>query len=286
MSLNSKTTEMLMKNVLKQTAGRELLAQKVVRGSPRWLALAAIAACVVRLQAGTPAISNDWRFDTGANPSTPEVSVGGTGTSQVTIAPGPFASGWIASADVLGGNTGIWDLGRDGTITLSNPAGLAGDSSQMRDITLKVSQWNDGGIYNTLNTVSVPGASAVSSKVYAASVGDLGQWEVQETHWLAGPGSAINTITITGAYNGSLIDDVVLEVSLLPPAQLTIQPLGSSQVQISWSDAYSSMILESNPNVADPQGWKTVQTSPQHNGNIMSVTVDTASAQFFRLKQP
>jgi hypothetical protein len=282
-----KTMEMLMKNVLKPTASLGPLAEGAKGGSPRWLALVAVAACVVRVQAGMPAISNDWRFDTGANPATPEVSAGGGGTPQATIAPGPFSSGWLATDDIFGANTGIWDLGRNGTITLNNSGGLTGDSSQGREITLKVSQWNDGGIYSALNTVTVPGATAVSSTVYPASMVDLGEWEVQETHWQAGPGSAVNSITITGAYNGSLVDEVVLEVSVLPPAQLTIQPIGGSQVQLSWPDSYSTMILQSNPNVTDPQGWKSVQTQPQHNGNMLSVTVDSAaSAQFFRLKQP
>src|SRR5436309_2110537 len=71
-------------------------------------------------------ISYQWQFVTGASPLAPDVSTGGTGTASATITPGQFSDGWLEENPVFGYANGVWDLGRSGTITLSNASGLAG----------------------------------------------------------------------------------------------------------------------------------------------------------------
>jgi len=50
----------------------------------------------------------------------------GGGAVQALIAPGQFSDGWMASSPILGSAQGIWDLGKSGSITLSNPSGFNG----------------------------------------------------------------------------------------------------------------------------------------------------------------
>src|ERR1035438_4111134 len=129
---------MLMKNTINRTT--VVLA-----------VLAAIATSVWSAQASS-GVSYQWQFGSSANPAAPDVSPGGAGPAQATIAPGAFASGWMADNAIMGGAQGIWDLGRNGTIILSNPAGLVGDSGQIRLFTIRVVQYQDGGIYSELTT--------------------------------------------------------------------------------------------------------------------------------------
>ena len=235
--------------------------------------------------------SYEWQFGSSANPAAPEVSPGGAGAAQATIAPGPFASGWMADNAIMGGAEGIWDLGRNGTITLSNLAGLVGDSGQARLFTVRVVQYQDGGIYSQLTAVSVPGATQAASKAAYGDPTDIGDWVVQETQWSAPVGAAVNSIAITSAYDGSLVDSVTVLTSsaAVPPPQLTIRRAGpdNSQVQISWPARYSSMVLESTADLNDSQGWTQVQAQIQVNGDTASATLDAAgSASFYRLRQP
>jgi hypothetical protein len=238
-----------------------------------------------------PGASYEWQFGSSANPAAPDVSPGGAGPAQATIVPGAFASGWMADNAIMGGAQGIWDLGRNGTITLSNPAGLAGDSGQVRLFTIRVVQYQDGGIYSDLTTVSVPGATQAASKAAYADPTDLGDWVVQDTQWSAPVGAAVNSVTVTSAFNGSLVDSVTVLTSaaVVGPPQLTIRSAGpdNSQVQISWPASYSSMVLESTADINNSKDWAQVQAKVQVSGDTASVTLDVAgSASFYRLRQP
>ena len=252
--------------------------------------LAAIATSVWSAQASS-GVSYQWQFGSSANPAAPDVSPGGAGPAQATIAPGAFASGWMADNAIMGGAQGIWDLGRNGTIILSNPAGLVGDSGQIRLFTIRVVQYQDGGIYSDLTTVSVPGATQAASKAAYADPTDLGDWVVQETQWSAPAGAAVNSVTVTSAFNGSLVDSVTVLTSaaVVGPPQLTIRSAGpdGSQVQLSWPASYSTMVLESTADISGSQGWTPVKAAVQVTGDTASVILDAAgSASFYRLRQP
>src|SRR5215475_14124467 len=117
---------------------KSLMKNPINRNFLVLLAAAAISILSAQNSSALAAAAYEWRFDTSANPTAPEVSAGGG--AQAGIAPGQFASGWMSANAILGSAQGIWDLGRLGTITLSNPSGLAGPSGQERLFTVRISQ--------------------------------------------------------------------------------------------------------------------------------------------------
>lgn len=267
-------TKSLMKNLLKQTAAASMILM--------------ISGLAAQSAQNLPASSYEWRFGTIANPALPEVSAGGS--AQASIGLGQFASGWMSTNAILGSAQGIWDLGRRGTITLSNPSGLAGNLGQERLVTISVVQYQDGSIYNQLADISIPGASLVSSGTSTESVADIGDWVVAQTQWKVPAGASADFVQITSAYNGSLVNGVTVEstsASVSAP-QLSIRPLGAGNgVEISWPDSYTGWVLESTDNAADANGWTLVGGTVQTSGGLHFVQKDASdSARFYRLKQP
>ena len=98
----------------------------------------------------------DWTFSTNLATANPEVSENPYGTAQAVVAVGPFASGWLWNAN-LGTNHGYWDLGRNGTITLTIPNRTTALPSY-KYVWVQVTEWYDGGIYGQVPAVSIPGA--------------------------------------------------------------------------------------------------------------------------------
>ena len=268
MNITKREMKMLMKNAIKLNAGV-------------LMALAALAGNVGLAQSTA---SYEWRFDSSANPALSDVSPAGASAGLATIAPDRFSDGWMEQNEVLGNATGIWDLGSNGLVTLSSPSGLVvGSGEQLFKV--KVVQFYDGGIYPGIVRVSVPGAQLVGTNKSTASLALLGAFIIYESQWRAAAGVAINSITFTGS---TLIDRVTVESSAvsLPPPQLAIRRNNDGSLEISWPASYSTAVLESNVDVADAQGWKTVQAPTVVNGDIRSVGINTADAmRFYRLKQ-
>ena len=137
-----------MKNNFKQMVQTMVAVGAVVLGSGQVMA------------AGS---TDTWKF---ANGSTQSAPVENTGGALASVTPGSFSSGWTNHEDLFGATSGgVWDLGSSGKITVDNVAGVVGDAGQDRVFTVKVTEWNDGGIYNESSAVSVPGAELVSSTV-------------------------------------------------------------------------------------------------------------------------
>ncbi len=232
----------------------------------------------------------DWDFSN-ANPTTAS-SLGANG-GVATVTSGAFASGWLANNDVLGGAQGVWDLGSNGVITLTNPAGLAGAADQNRVFTLKVVEWNDGGIYNDSVNISIPGATLVSSAKLTTQLtkqnatASIGGWVINETKWSVAAGTSVTSAVITGSANGSLVDQLTIQSSAVigdTSPQLSIKLVGSNAV-VSWSASLSGVTLESSANLSDSASWTPVTTPVNVLGNVNSVTVEANdSARFYRLK--
>jgi hypothetical protein len=239
---------------------------------------------------GTSPVSYEWRFSSALSPAAPEVATGGAGIAQAIVTPGQYASGWMSTNAILGSALGIWDLGRNGTITLNNPSGLAGDSSSERLITIKITQYQDGAIYDQLAVAAMPGASLVSSSSSASAPANLGDWITQTTQWRAPAGVAASSVQITGAYDGSLIDSVVLSTAgASEPPVLSIRRLSpdNNQIEISWPATFTDMVLQSTATINDSQSWTPVTETVQVNGSVRSVILNaTGSARSYRLKQP
>lgn len=267
---------------------KNLIQQKTVN----WIGAAVIAlvAGVLSNWTASAAIKVEtWRFESDSSPATPEVVVNASGSCLATVTPGAFASGWVTSNPVFGSANGVWDLGRSGTVSCSGLTSLVGGAGSQRTVTVKVTQYRDGGIYYDPTEVAIAGGSIVSSNVTHSASGGFGDWVTQETSWQLPPNATTDTVQITGAYDGSLVDSVSLESSLvaLPPPQLSIRSAGGNQVEVSWPAGYGGMVLESNATANDVGGWSPVGATVQTSGAVSFVTLEaTNAAQFFRLKQP
>src|ERR1035437_3215960 len=119
----------------------------------QWMvaAVGMVAALALGLpQATWAGNTNTWKFVTSAPHVTPE----GGGLATATAAPRSFSMGWTNKDSILGKADGIWDLGRNGTITLDNLSGLLGDQSLARTFTVSVVQFKNH-MYGDLATVSI-----------------------------------------------------------------------------------------------------------------------------------
>ena len=157
---------------------------------------------------------------------------------------------------------------------------------------MKVTQWLDGSIYRDYVEVAVPGAelTALDGRVFAR--GAIGGWVEDETAWIADAGTLADSVVITGARNGTLIDQISIEVLTsvveAEPALLIRQLAGAtSRVQLSWVSAVGGWLLESSGDLTNTQGWQPVQESITVVGEQHTVAVDAdAAARFFRLRKP
>jgi hypothetical protein len=262
-----------MKRIMKTTMNRVLTV---------CLVLAAATAV-----ADTRNVQRNWEFHTGANPA-----VSGSGEGRAVLAPGDFASGWIDTDPIFGGAAGIWDLGRRGTIALSDSNALSRTAGQHRKITVRVTQWVDGGIYADFAEVVVPGATLETFDGRMTRLGTIGGWVADETVWIADAGVSTDTVLLTATLNGTLVDEVSVEVSALvldPPPSLTIRRLAgdANRVEISWSSAASDWVVEASESVTDATGWHVVTDPVAVAGERHTTLIDTAGgARFFRLSKP
>ena len=233
-----------------------------------------------------------WNFPNNANPALPTIPAANL---RAIIAPGEFADGWFGQNSVFGNASGVWDLGRHGTITLMDTADITGGSTQGRTFKVRVTQYYDGGIYSESASVAVPGASLIGTTSQLIVPDPLsapplgGSWSVEETTWRAGAGVPVTSAMVTSAYNGSLIDQLLLETGSGPALpELKIRTLAANgQIEISWPALFQGMVLQSNDDLGNAQGWANSATPVQVTGDRCSITIDAAGAsRFFRLKQP
>ncbi len=142
----------------------------------------------------------EWGFDTGANPAS---AFGGAGSAAITV--GPLGSGWHSGLSVpwnsFGGATGLWDLGKAGSIVLSGMT-LGGPTT-----TLQVFEWVNTGTYSGALTYSLNGSAPILGTLIG-SPAQASWWEYDVT-FAQGllPG---DTITITAPAGGAIIDKLTL----------------------------------------------------------------------------
>ncbi|HVV01888.1 MAG TPA: Ig-like domain-containing protein, partial [Verrucomicrobiae bacterium] len=126
---------------------------------------------------------------------------------QAAIAPGPFSDGYFAS--IPGStNSGFWDLGEAGTITVTIPNAPAG---AYKYVWVQVAQYI-GGVFPNYATVALPGGTLLQDQhVFYEPVPPLGNIYVDQSLWRIDPSPSSETLTITSAANGGLIDAVVVD---------------------------------------------------------------------------
>ena len=237
---------------------------------------------------GQPGSSRqEWRFDTGANPLPAEVCQNSP-SDKAAMVPGPFAIGWQNQLPGLGDVTGFWDLGSRGTVTPVLPPAVTEAGTVVRYVLVSICQYQDGGIYSELATVTIPGATFRRTEVDFTAFGPLGEWTVDRTLWRVEAGVSAGPLTITAASNGSLLDFVTVEAGspTSAPALLSIRRAGD-QVEIAWSAQLQGFLLESNTDLGNPQGWQPVDAPVMvvDNEQVVRLAADD-SGQFFRLRRP
>lgn len=154
-----------------------------------------------------------WDFETAANPALAAYT-NSHGVPNATIALGIGSSGWLASSS-FGTNTGLWDLGEGGTITLNipNSAGLAADVSLEVDKLV-------GGPLSGRFTYTVPGATLLSSNSVFLNSGGLADWYRDTTTWRLAPSPGILTPVVIAPTEIGIVDRVRVAVAD-PCVQLT-----------------------------------------------------------------
>jgi hypothetical protein len=248
------------------------------------LGVAGIGVGLGNLQAAETLVKHVWNFGDGANPALSETS-----HASATVSPGSFAAGWQKDLPVLsGGDGGFWDLGQNGKLTFSFPNGV-GAGAQVQSITIKVSQWWDGGIYDGFASASLRGATPTTTGAVGNHFGELGGWIVNTSSWQPKTGETIDSLVLAAGKKGAIIDSVIVEavVSVIAAPQLSIRFVNSSQLELSWPVSNSGMILESSSDFSDAGSWQKVEGAINVGETLCSLLVDAKSpGQFYRLRQP
>jgi hypothetical protein len=224
-------------------------------------------------------VKREWQFGTDANPA-PAAS-----GAALAIHPGKLASGWLAATPpLMGGTTGLWDLGGGGAITCDLSAALGGNVQQ---ITVRVSQWWNGGNFELLN-LEVPGGQAAPKTPDITGLGALGGWVVDETTFTAAPGAKLGTLILNAGEKGALVNSVEIEATIViaAPLQLTIQLTASGELELSWPEAAGAAVVEASSDLADADGWAPLESAAQAmNGRYILTVPASGAGQCFRLKQ-
>ncbi len=169
-----------------------------------------------------------WQFCDASNPASPDVSVNAAGTAAATVTPGEFASGWLLQLPGLGSQTGYWDLGSAGVISLSVP--ISSSTMPLAEIWVQTVSFVD---ITAEPVVSVPGASLLETQHQLVErVATGGDWILTLTKWEMQPGSMQADIAVTSdAMWGGIVDRVIVDTFAVPePASLALLAIGGMAV--------------------------------------------------------
>jgi hypothetical protein len=163
-----------------------------------------------------------WTFDDDDNPAAPETDNNPYGTAEATITVGDFGEEWLDTVS-FGSQTGIWDLGREGTIVLDIPN--SSEALPYKEIWLQVTYYDS---IVKAPVVTIPGATFVSDQTLVVEEDDLGDWLLDQSVWRIEPNPSSEEITLTADWNGSTIDQVVVDTICIPePATAIILAIGT-----------------------------------------------------------
>jgi len=158
------------------------------------------------------AIYQLWTFDHSANPASAEVSHNPHAPVVARMTVGEFGTGWYTRLPASQ-RTGLWDLGRFGTMVVELPA-LAHHQAY-GEIRLSVTYLRD---LHQDPEVVVDNAADVSGPMDPICVEpDMigGAWFTTGSVWAAIGGASPPVIRIVASYHGSLIDRLELDVQVI-----------------------------------------------------------------------
>jgi hypothetical protein len=149
-----------------------------------------------------------WTFNASNNPATPDQFANSNGVPQATLVVGAFGTGWIGST--FGGRTGVWDLGKAGQVNLAIP-NFGGAANSWKYVQVQVTYFQDSLAY-AAPTISIAGATLVSSQVINNQSAPPGNWKTMQSVWLITPSPNSETVVVNGsASKGLLIDQIIVD---------------------------------------------------------------------------
>jgi len=191
---------------------------------------------------GDDVIAPDWRGDGGSTYQqwlfgtnatldvVPDVMVNSYGGASADISVGFMGTGWWDEFPEDSGRTGLWDLGRGeepgepfGRITLDIQNRVLEDPLSYKEIWLQVTYY-----YTDITkapVVTIEGATQMpgGETRVLQTIPDWGEYRLDQTKWRIEPNPDHETIVLTAAFNGSIIDQVVVDTICIPePASLAL----------------------------------------------------------------
>jgi len=165
-----------------------------------------------------------WTFNTNDNPASPELNHNSYGSPQASITLGPFGSGWQWDLG-FGTNRGYWDLGSNGSITLSIPNDPTAPAGAWKYVWVQMTYWDDPPLF-VAPAVSVSGATLLATSNLVVEQTFMGRWSLQQTLWRLDSSPNAETVTLTAAANGGVVDQVVVDTKWIKidcPADLVFE---------------------------------------------------------------
>ena len=157
---------------------------------------------------GSNTTYQSWVFTASNNPAVPEVLTNPNGPCSATFTIGAFGKGWLATS--FGGKTGLWELGRAGSVSVAVP-NFGAVATAAKYVQVQVTYFEDAFAYLP-PTVTIAGATLVSSQTINNLSAPPGLWRTQTTLWQIFPSPASEAITIAGdLVKGLLIDQIIVD---------------------------------------------------------------------------
>jgi hypothetical protein len=155
----------------------------------------------------------DWAFKSPANPIAPEVSSNAYGLAEASVVPGFMASGWLRDIG-LGTQTGYWDLGSNGLITVSIPDRLGLGTEAWKYVSVQVVYWEDPPLF-VGPSVAVFGATMLTRTNWVVENTGLGTWRGEWSLWRLGSNLVPTMVVISAGPNGGVVDRVGVDTWVL-----------------------------------------------------------------------
>lgn len=158
-----------------------------------------------------------WAFAISNTLAAPELVTNAYGAPLLTAVPGAFSSGYLGTNVFFGCRQGMWNIGTGGSLTATIPNHGSAPVGTYKYVQVQVVQYRDG-IYSANAAVSVTNATQVgAAQETILETVDVGRtWVNQKTLWKLAASPASETVVISAAPNGSIIDQVVVDTVLQP----------------------------------------------------------------------
>ena len=171
-----------------------------------------------------------WSFDSEDNPavlsSDPGLNPYGDPTAFVTV--GDLGSGWQPNMGGFGTQTGLWDLGSLGTISIDLPNRPY--DGGFKELWISVVCFEDPGwmVAPAVEVLCGGVISFLGEETYLVEEDSIsGQWNVRLTKWRIEPNPNSEHVLITSDVFGSVIDRIEIDTICVPePASFATLLMG------------------------------------------------------------